>query len=63
MNTKKTVSAFVVLILVFSAAAIAVHDRDENQKRVIARTETEISKALAKGCSMLQDARTLKAFS
>ncbi|MBI2676188.1 MAG: S8 family serine peptidase [Candidatus Aenigmarchaeota archaeon] len=57
-------SVLVAVALVISATAIlavSVQPHGNGKARVIAHTEKEVSDALAKGCKVVRDAKTLKA--
>ena len=60
MKIKYLVLAFVLVVLVFSTVASTAANK-ENKVRVIAHTDKEINDALNNGCTVVREARTLKA--
>jgi len=67
MNLKKYLVAVAVLVAAFvlvgMVSARVVVDKGDLHKRVIAHTEKEVSKAVALGCEVVREAKTLKALS
>jgi len=67
MNLKKYLVAVSVLVAAFvlvgMVSARVVVDKGDLHKRVIAHTEKEVSKAVALGCEVVREAKTLKALS
>lgn len=62
MKSKHVIAVFaILLILAFSFAAFAGPKANDKSKRVIAHTDDEVASAVAKGCAVVRDAKTLKA--
>lgn len=66
MNLKKYLAGVCVLAVVFAlvgtvSAQKVVDKGDPHNKRVIAHSEGEVSKAVSLGCEVVRDAKTLKA--
>lgn len=58
----KKVAYIAAILLVLLVVSVAIASAQEGNKRVIAHTDEEVSDALANGCEIVRDAKTLKAF-
>ncbi len=61
MQTRRLFPILAITLLLFSTAALAAPIQGKGKVRVIAHTDKEVADALAKGCKIVREARTLKA--